>query len=45
MEPIVTDVDRKAPHGFAKAGDVAAVMKGFGYVDGEIKIEIIIHNR
>ena len=23
MDPIVTDVDRKAPHGFAKAGDVA----------------------
>ncbi|NLY71347.1 MAG: dihydrodipicolinate reductase [Clostridiales bacterium] len=41
MEPIVTDVDRKAPHGFAKAGDVAGcAMKGFGYVDGEIKIEM-----
>jgi hypothetical protein len=41
MEPIVTDVDRKAPHGFAKAGDVAGcAMKGFGYVDGELKIEM-----
>jgi hypothetical protein len=41
MDPIVTDVDRKAPHGFAKAGDVAGcAMKGFGYVDGEIKIEM-----
>jgi len=41
MEPIVTEVDRKAPHGFAKAGNVAGVaMKGFGYVDGELKIEM-----
>lgn len=41
MEPIVTDVDRKSPHGFAKAGDVAGcAMKGFGYVDGELKIEM-----
>lgn len=41
MEPIVTDVDRKAPYGFAKAGDVAGcAMKGFGYVDGELKIEM-----
>jgi len=39
MDPIVTDVDRKSPHGFAKAGNVAGcAMKGFGYVDGEIKI-------
>ena len=35
MEPIMTDVDRKAPHGFAKAGDVAGVaMKAEGYVNG-----------
>ena len=41
MDPIVTDVDRKSPHGFAKAGDVAGcAMKGFGYVDGELKIEM-----
>lgn len=41
MEPIVTDVDRKSPHGFAKAGNVAGcAMKGFGYVDGELKIEM-----
>ena len=41
MEPIVTEVDRKSPHGFAKAGHVAGVaMKGFGYVDGEMKIEM-----
>ena len=41
MEPIVTEVDRKAPYGFAKAGDVAGcAMKGFGYVDGELKIEM-----
>lgn len=41
MDPIVTDVDRQAPHGFAKAGDVAGcAMKGFGHIDGEIKIEM-----
>jgi len=41
MDPIVTDVDRKSPYGFAKAGNVAGVaMKGFGYVDGELKIEM-----
>ena len=41
MEPIVTDVDRKSPHGFAKAGNTAGCsMKGFGYVDGELKIEM-----
>jgi 4-hydroxy-tetrahydrodipicolinate reductase len=37
MEPIMTDVDRKSPYGFAKAGNVAGcAMKGFGYVDGEL---------
>ena len=41
MEPIVTDVDRKSPYGFAKAGDVAGcAMKGFGYVNGELRIEM-----
>jgi 4-hydroxy-tetrahydrodipicolinate reductase len=41
MEPIVTEVDRKSPHGFAKAGNTAGCsMKGFGYVDGELKIEM-----
>ncbi|MDY0234576.1 MAG: 2,4-diaminopentanoate dehydrogenase [Gudongella sp.] len=41
MAPIMTDVDRKAEHGFAKAGNVAGCsMKGFGYVDGEVKIEM-----
>lgn len=41
MEPILTEVDRKSPHGFAKAGDVAGcAMKGFGYVDGQLKIEM-----
>jgi len=41
MEPIVTNVDRKSPYGFAKAGDVAGcAMKGYGYVDGELKIEM-----
>ena len=41
MEPIVTEVDRKSPYGFAKAGDVAGcAMKGYGYVDGELKIEM-----
>ncbi|MDD3751999.1 MAG: dihydrodipicolinate reductase, partial [Tissierellia bacterium] len=41
MGPIVTDVDRKSPHGFAKAGDVAGcAMKGYGYINGELKIEM-----
>ncbi len=41
MEPIVTEVDRKSPYGFAKAGDVAGcAMRGFGYVDGQLKIEM-----
>lgn len=41
MEPIVTAVDRKSPYGFAKAGDVAGcAMKGYGYIDGELKIEM-----
>ena len=41
MEPIVTDVDRKSPYGFAKAGNVAGVaMKAFGYTDGKLMIEM-----
>ncbi len=41
MNPIVTDVDRKSAYGFAKAGDVAGcAMKGYGYIDGELKIEM-----
>lgn len=41
MEPIITDVDRKSPYGFAPAGSIAGVaMKGYGYVDGELKIEM-----
>jgi hypothetical protein len=42
MAPIVTSVDRKSPFGFAAAGDVAGVnMTGQGYVDGEVKIDMI----
>ena len=42
MKPIVTTVDRKSPHGFAAAGNVAGVnMTGQGYVDGEVKINMI----
>lgn len=42
MKPIVTSVDRKSPHGFAAAGNVAGVnMTGQGYVDGEVKIDMI----
>ncbi len=42
MKPIVTTVDRKSPHGFAKAGDVAGVnMTGQGYVNGQLKIDMI----
>ena len=42
MKPIVTSVDRKSPHAFAKAGNVAGVnMTGQGYVDGKVKIDMI----
>lgn len=42
MKPIVTSVDRKSTYGFAAAGDVAGVnMTGQGYVDGEVKIDMI----
>jgi len=41
MDPIMTDVDRKSPYGFAKAGNVAGCsMKGFGYINNELKIEM-----
>ncbi|ERJ11614.1 dihydrodipicolinate reductase protein [Haloplasma contractile SSD-17B] len=41
MKPIITDVDRKSPYGFAKAGNVAGVnMTAQGYVDGELKINM-----
>ncbi|MEA3424288.1 MAG: 2,4-diaminopentanoate dehydrogenase [Bacillota bacterium] len=42
MKPIITNVDRTSPYGFAAAGDVAGVnMTGQGYVDGEVKIDMI----
>lgn len=42
MKPIVTTVDRKSPHGFAAAGNVAGVnMTGQGFVDGQVKINMI----
>jgi len=42
MKPIITNVDRKSPYGFAAAGNVAGVnMTGQGYVDGEVKIDMI----
>jgi 4-hydroxy-tetrahydrodipicolinate reductase len=41
MKPIVTDIDRKSPYGFAAAGDVAGVnMTGQGFVDGAVKIDM-----
>ena len=42
MAPIVTKVDRKAPYGFAAAGNVAGVnMTAQAYVDGQMKIDLI----
>ncbi len=42
MKPIVTNVDRQSKYGFAAAGDVAGVsMTGQGYVDGELKINMV----
>ncbi len=43
MKPIVTNVDRQAPHGFAAAGNVAGVnMTSQGYdADGNLKIDLI----
>ncbi|QXM05950.1 2,4-diaminopentanoate dehydrogenase [Crassaminicella indica] len=41
MEPIVTSVHRKSPYAEVQPGDVAGcAMKGYGYVDGELKIEM-----
>lgn len=40
--PIVSTVYRKAPNAEVKAGDVAGCnMQGYGYVDGELKIEML----
>jgi len=42
MSPILTEVDRKSPYGFAARGNVAGVnMTGQGYVDGKVKIDMI----
>lgn len=42
MKPIVTDIDRKSPYGFAAAGDVAGVnMTGQGFVNGQVLIDMI----
>ncbi len=41
MEAIVTDIDRKSPYGFAKAGNVAGVaMTANAYMDGKKVIEM-----
>lgn len=41
MEPIVTNVYRKSPYAEVQPGDVAGcAMKGYGYVDGQLKIEM-----
>lgn len=41
-EPIVSSVYRKSPYATVEAGDVAGCnMKGYGYVDGELKIEML----
>lgn len=41
-DPIVSTVYRKAPHAEVQAGDVAGCnMKGYGKVDGELKIEMV----
>ena len=42
MAPILTEVDRKSPYGFAARGSVAGVnMTGQGYVDGKVMIDMI----
>ncbi|XMB85995.1 2,4-diaminopentanoate dehydrogenase [Mycoplasmatota bacterium WC44] len=42
MKPIVTNVDRTSPYGFAAKGDVAGVnMTGQGFINGELKIDMI----
>lgn len=41
MAPIITDIDRKSPYGFAKKGDVAGVdMNAVAYVDGKAMIKL-----
>lgn len=41
-EAIVSNVYRKAPYAEVQAGDVAGCrMMGYGYVDGELKIEMV----
>lgn len=41
MEPIVANVYRKSPYAEVQPGYVAGcAMKGYGYVDGELKIEM-----
>ncbi|MFA7075091.1 MAG: 2,4-diaminopentanoate dehydrogenase [Candidatus Izemoplasmatales bacterium] len=41
MKPIITDFDRKSPHGFAKAGDVCGVeMSAEAILDNNIKIKL-----
>ena len=40
--PIISSVYRKAPYAEVQPGDVAGCnMKGYGYVDGELKIEML----
>ncbi len=40
--PIVSNVYRKAPNAVVQPGEVAGCnMKGYGYVDGELKIEML----
>jgi len=42
MKPILTEVDRKSPHGFAKAGNLAGInMTGQCYIDSQLKIDMI----
>ncbi len=42
MSPIVSSVYRKAPYAEVQPGNVAGCnMKGYGYVDGELKIEMV----
>lgn len=42
MDPIVSKVYRKAPYAEVQVGNIAGIdMKGYGKVDGELKIEMI----
>lgn len=41
MKPIMTDVDRKSPYGFAKAGNTAGCsMEAECFIDGEMKLKM-----